>query len=75
MTTIIILERPLKPILLRLRNIFKPYCGIFFHDFAKKVYFRRKYTMTRQILRLKEAQPLLQTVHEDLLLVIQSAFR
>ena len=30
--------------------------------------------MTRQILRLKEAQPLLQTVHEDLLHVIQSGF-
>lgn len=30
--------------------------------------------VNRQILRLKEAQPILQTVHHDILLVIQSGF-
>lgn len=56
------------------RNIFQLYCGIFFGKFTKKITFGESITMARQILRLKEAQPILQTVHEDLVEVIRSGF-
>jgi hypothetical protein len=42
--------------------------------FCKKYLALKKHLIMREILRLKEAQPILQTVHQDLLHVIQSGF-